>query len=100
MISKSQEVSPFPSGDHKATMNRRESMANTDINNTNETQKKYRLGTVSSNLHTVRKPNHRSSELRKSLVEPEWAQAKPSIRHQLTNYLLISKQLPNSKGHL
>ena len=26
---KSQEVSPFPSGDHKAAMNRRESMPNT-----------------------------------------------------------------------
>ena len=26
---KSQEVSPFPSGDHKAAMNRRKSMANT-----------------------------------------------------------------------
>ena len=26
---KSQEVSPFPSGDHKAAMNRRESMTNT-----------------------------------------------------------------------
>ena len=26
---KSQEVSPFPSGDHKAAMNRRENMTNT-----------------------------------------------------------------------
>ena len=47
---KSQEVSPFPSGDHKAAKNRRKSMTNTnDINNTNDPQKKYRyrLGTVS-----------------------------------------------------
>ena len=29
MTNKSQEVSPFPSGDHKAAMNRRESMINT-----------------------------------------------------------------------
>ena len=29
ITSKSQEVSPFPLGDHKAVMNRRESMANT-----------------------------------------------------------------------
>ena len=31
-------------------MNRRESMTNTDINNTNDPQKKYRLGTVSKNI--------------------------------------------------
>ena len=43
---KSQEVSPFPSGDHKAVKNRRESMTNTGINNTNNQQRKYRLGTV------------------------------------------------------
>ena len=36
---KSQEVSPFPAGEHKAAMNRRESM-------TSDPQKKYRLGTV------------------------------------------------------
>ena len=29
ITNKSQEVSPFPSGDHKAAMNRRESMSNT-----------------------------------------------------------------------
>ena len=29
ITNKSQEVSPFPSGDHKAAMNGRESMANT-----------------------------------------------------------------------
>ena len=29
MKNKSQEVSPFPAGDHKAAMNRRESMTNT-----------------------------------------------------------------------
>ena len=29
ITNKSQEVSPFPSGDHKAAMNRRESMTNT-----------------------------------------------------------------------
>ena len=44
---KSQEVSPFPAGDHKAAMNRRESMNTQDINNTHDPQKKYRLGTVS-----------------------------------------------------
>ena len=31
ITNKSQEVSPFPSGDHKAAMNRRESMTNTKI---------------------------------------------------------------------
>ena len=29
IINKSQEVSPFPAGDHKAAMNRQESMRNT-----------------------------------------------------------------------
>ena len=31
-------------------MNRRESMTNTDRNNTNDPQKKYRLGKVSKNI--------------------------------------------------
>ena len=42
-----QELSPFPAGDHKAAMNRRESIKTQDINNTNDPQKKYRLGTAS-----------------------------------------------------
>ena len=45
---KSQEVSPFPAGDHKAAMNRRKSMRNTRHTlNINDPLKKYRLGTVS-----------------------------------------------------
>ena len=47
---KSKHVSPFPSGDHKAAMNRRESMINTNINNTNDPCKKYGLGMVSKNI--------------------------------------------------
>ena len=50
ITNKSQEVSPFPAGDHKAAMNRRESMKNTRHNNTNDPQKKYRLGMVSKNI--------------------------------------------------
>ena len=50
IINKSQEVSPFPAGDHKATMNRRESIETQDTKNTNDPQKKYRLGTVSKNI--------------------------------------------------
>ena len=42
-----QEVSPFTAGDHKAGMNRHESMTNTRHKNTNDTQKKHRLGMVS-----------------------------------------------------
>ena len=42
---KSQEVSPFPAGYHKAAMNRRECMPNT----TNDPKKKYRLGMVRKN---------------------------------------------------
>ena len=52
VTNKSQEVSPFPSGDHKAAMNRRDSMKTQDINNTNDPQKNYRLGTVSKNYFT------------------------------------------------
>ena len=47
ITNKSQEVSPFPAGDHKAAMNRRKSMKTQDINNTNGQKKKYRLGMVS-----------------------------------------------------
>ena len=42
IINKSQEVSPFPAGDHKAAMDRRESMRNTRRKNTNDPQNKYR----------------------------------------------------------
>ena len=38
-----QEVSPFPAGYHKTAMNRRESITNTNINNTNDPHRKYRL---------------------------------------------------------
>ena len=51
ITNKSQLVSPFPSDDHKAAMNRRESMTNRDINNTNDPQKKYRLATVSKTFY-------------------------------------------------
>ena len=47
ITNKSQEVSPFPAGDHKAAMNRRESMRNTRYKNTNVPQKKYRREMVS-----------------------------------------------------
>ena len=49
---KSQKGSAFPTGDHKAAMNRRESMTKQDIhvNNTNDPQKKYRLGSVSKTI--------------------------------------------------
>ena len=50
ITNKSQEVSPFPAGDHKAARNRYESMRNTRHINTNDPQKKYCLGTVSKNI--------------------------------------------------
>ena len=40
----SQEVSPFPAGDHKAAMNSQDSV--TDTTNEKDPQKKHRLGTV------------------------------------------------------
>ena len=48
----SQEVSPFPAGDHKAHINiRAQNIANTRQNkNIKEPQKKHRLGTVSKKI--------------------------------------------------
>ena len=48
----SQEVSLFPAGGHKAAKNRHKSMTNTRHKycNTNDSQKKYRLGRVSKNI--------------------------------------------------
>ena len=46
----SQEVSPFPAGDHKAHLNRpaqRHNKHKTEKKNIKDPQKKYRLGTVS-----------------------------------------------------
>ena len=48
ITSKSQEVSPFPAGDHKAAMNRRESMRNT--RHKRSTKEGTSLGTVSKNI--------------------------------------------------
>ena len=39
----SQEVSPFPTGDHKAARNRHGSMTKTNTNNKKDPQKKQRL---------------------------------------------------------
>ena len=50
IANKSQEVSPLISGDHKAAMNRRESIHTQDINKPNDPQKKYRLGTFSKDI--------------------------------------------------
>ena len=44
ITNKSQEASLFPAGDHKTEMNRRQSITNTRHKNTNDPQKKYRLG--------------------------------------------------------
>ena len=49
ITNKSQEISPFPAGDHKAAMSRIESMRNTRQKKTNDPQK-IRLGTVSKNI--------------------------------------------------
>ena len=51
-IQESQEASPFPAGNHKAAMNRQESMTNTKHNNKKDPQKKHRLGTVCKNIFT------------------------------------------------
>ena len=45
-ITKIQEVSPFPAGDHKVSINKRAQ----DRNIINDPQKKHRLGTVSKNI--------------------------------------------------
>ena len=51
ITNKSQENSPFQAGDHKAAMNRRESMSYTRHKNTNNSKKKYRLRMVSKNIY-------------------------------------------------
>ena len=50
ITNKCQEISPFSAGDHKAAMNRAKAWQTQDMNNTNDLQKKYRLGTVSKNV--------------------------------------------------
>ena len=49
ITNESQEVNPFPTGDHKASINKRARKHNKiqDRNNINDPQKKHRLGTVS-----------------------------------------------------
>ena len=47
IISRSQKISPFQAGDQKAAMNRRKIMRNARHKNTNDSQKKYPLGTIS-----------------------------------------------------
>ena len=49
-MNKNQDISPFPTGDHKTAINGRKSMKTQDINNTKDLQKKYRLRMVSKNI--------------------------------------------------
>ena len=48
ITNESQEVNPFPAGDHKASINRRAQTQ--DRNNKSDPQKKHRLGMVSNNI--------------------------------------------------
>ena len=60
----SQEVSPFPAGDHKAHINRRtqrQSQHKTE-KNIKDPQKKYRLGTVSKIFYWGLKPVSRGQQ--------------------------------------
>ena len=51
ITNESQEVSPFPAGDHKAQQTDvHESITKQDRNNIHDPQKKQRLGTVSKNI--------------------------------------------------
>ena len=50
ITNRSQENSPTPAGDHKAALNRRESMTNPRHKYTDDPQKKYRFGTASKNI--------------------------------------------------
>ena len=51
----SQKVSPFPSGNHKAAITRRKAGQTQYRNNTNDPQKKYRLGAVSKIQKPIQK---------------------------------------------
>ena len=54
ITNKNQEVSPFPAGDQNAAMDRcAKALQTQDMNNTNDPQKKYRLGTVSKNYYEL-----------------------------------------------
>ena len=46
----SQDVSPFPAGDHKASTDMYESITKQDRNKINDPQKKHCLGTVNKNI--------------------------------------------------
>ena len=50
VIQESQDVSPFPTGGHKAARNRYRSMAKANTNNKKDPQKKHRLGTAGKKL--------------------------------------------------
>ena len=53
ITNESQEVNPFPAGDHKASINRRARNHNKkkqDRNNINDPQTNHRLGTVTKNI--------------------------------------------------
>ena len=79
ITSKSQDISPFPAGDHRAAMNRRESKKNKRHKTTNDSQKKYRIGTVSKNnlleglnhLHDANVTLSLSSEIARPWVMPQ-----------------------------
>ena len=53
ITNESQEVSPFPAGDHKAQINKRAQRHNKHITEKNikDPQKKYHLGTVSKTFY-------------------------------------------------
>ena len=55
-IQESQEVSPFPTGDHKAARNRQDSMANKHetLITKKDIQKKHHLGLVSKNTRGLK----------------------------------------------
>ena len=82
ITNESQEVSPFPSGDHKASINRR---ARKHRNNINDPQKKHRLGTVS-------KPRYErivtSWSLSIQLLFSFFLSVRPSILTQLVHPLI------------
>ena len=50
ITNESQEVSPFPAGDHKASTDVHEIITKQDRNSINDPQKKHRLGTVSKDI--------------------------------------------------
>ena len=72
ITNKSQEFSPLPAGNHKAAINRRESIRKKQTKITSDPQKKYHLGRVNKNYFIGGlKPVARLWSIKEMFITPE-----------------------------